>query len=394
MIRAEQVMNGALVEPFVEQGEVGKTAVFWAPWWLAAGENAPEWQNRQPIFTATSLDGGVVQQLTTPWGTHVGGVWQQVPTAVGNQYELTAEGQAWSSEDSLPGRLLEAADPNLQIGVDPSGGLDPESPLIAWSKLVQPLGHWETMRLAVTAQAAVLTIYLKSAPSLPKRQQAVFWRNVVLRPIGPHKRSVNIVGAGDTHMVLEPEQPQPGEQVSVLVSSTRRPGVTALWVRDPAGALTAVSPQSQTRDGDRTVWRYQLDVEAVGLYELRFTATTGARLLALRLLRVEREVQLVPSSESRYRRVYVLLPPTADEQWLLAAARGGFNGRFTIGFSADDAGVGELAERYVLAVNPHHWPELLTENWFQQRYPGVRLTAVVANKPADLEAWLRNWVAE
>jgi hypothetical protein len=122
----------------------------------------------------------------------------------------------------------------------------------------------------------------------------------------------------------------------------------------------------------------------------------GARLLALRLLQVAREVQLVPSNAPRqhYRRVYVLLPPTADEKWLLAAARGSFIGRYTIGFSADDAGLGDLEQRHVLAVNPHHWPQVLTEAWFQQHYPGAEFTAVVANNPADLEAWLQNWEME
>ena len=100
----------------------------------------------------------------------------------------------------------------------------------------------------------------------------------------------------------------------------------------------------------------------------------------------------VGSPRTAYRRVYVLLPPTADQKWLLAAARGGFVGRLTIGFSADDAGLGDLEQRQVLAVNPHHWPQVLTEAWFKQHYPGVAFTAVVANSPDDLEAWLKNWV--
>lgn len=117
-------------------------------------------------------------------------------------------------------------------------------------------------------------------------------------------------------------------------------------------------------------------------------------MLSLRLLQVARDVQLVPSDASRlaYKRVYVLLPPTADVHWFSAAARGGFNGRFTIGFSADDAGIGDLGEKQVLAVNPHHWPDVLTGVWFKQHYPGVSFTAVVANKPEDLEAWLKDWL--
>jgi hypothetical protein len=34
---------------------------------------------------------------------------------------------------------------------------------------------------------------------------------------------------------------------------------------------------------------------------------------------------------------------------------------------------------------------VLTASWFQQHYPGVKFTAVVANQPEDLEAWLKNW---
>ena len=33
--------------------------------------------------------------------------------------------------------------------------------------------------------------------------------------------------------------------------------------------------------------------------------------------------------------------PLADQKWLLAAARGSFDGRYTIGFSADDARIRE-----------------------------------------------------
>ncbi|MEM7113325.1 MAG: hypothetical protein AAF614_12895 [Chloroflexota bacterium] len=391
MARTDLLVNGGLGEAFAK-GDMGKTAVFWSPWWVKPAANGPDWQNRQPVYDAYELDNTIVQQLSTPWGTHVGGLWQQVPTALGNQYELTAEGQGWSSEDALPGHMLEGADPNLQIGVDPTGGLDPKSPLVVWSDPKQPLGRWETLRLTIESEAAVMTVYLRSAPSLPKRQQSVFWRNVDLRPIGPHKRAVNIVGAGDTHITVEPEQPEPGQAVTVLASSTRRLTGCELWLQDVEGAFTAVSSQGTTQDGERTVWRYQIEPNEAGLYELRFVGEGGARLLALRLLRVEREVQLVPSSRTTYQRVYVLLPPTADQAWFVAAAKGGFNGRFTIGFSADDAGGTDLPERHVIAVNPHHWPDVLTENWFQQHYPGVNFTAVVANKPADLEAWLRAWI--
>jgi hypothetical protein len=395
MARSDLLLNGKIGEPFYAFGDDRQlsTAVSWRAWWLSAAEGDPGWKNRQPVFSETTMDNRLVQQLSTPFGTHVGGLWQQVPSAPGNSYELTVEAQAWSSDDVTPGSQVEASDVNLQIGVDPTGGLDPESPLVVWSEPAEPLSRWETIHLLAEAEASIITVYLRSAPSLPKRQQSVFWRNAFLRPIGRHKRSVNIIGTGDTHILLEPENPHPGETMSVTISSTREHQRVGLLVQDPAERRTAVTPLGRTLDGERFVWRYEFKTEADGLYEVRFVGDRGARLLALRLLQVARDVQLVPSDASRlaYRRVYVLLPPTADVNWLLAAARGGFNGRFTIGFSADDAGIGDLEQKRVIAVNPHHWPDVLTAVWYKQHYPGVAFTAVVANKPEDLEAWLRNY---
>lgn len=396
MSKGELLINGSLGESFHPVGGDNQqvTAVGWMCWWLPPHTDDPNWKNRQPAFSNFTIDNRPVQQLSTPWGTHVGGVWQQVPAAPGNRYELTVEAQAWSSDDAMPGSRVEASDVNLQIGIDPTGGLDPESPLIIWGPAAQPLSHWETLHLTADAETATITIYLKSAPALPKRQQSIFWRNAFLRPIGRHKRSINIIGAGDTHIMLEPEHPYPGETIRVTVSSTRLHKQAELLVMNPDDEKTAVSPQGHTLDEDRHLWRYQFQTQQDGLYDIRFVGDKGARLLALRLLQVARDVQLVPSDASRlnYNRVYVLLPPTADINWFTAAARGGFDGRFTIGFSADDAGVGDLGSKHVIAVNPHHWPEILTASWFQHHYPGVKFTAVVANKPDDLEAWLKEWL--
>jgi hypothetical protein len=395
MARTELLTNGRIGKPFHPHRDDKQliTAAGWAPWWLDPAPGSPDWKNRKPVFSAYTLDDGLTQQLSTPWGTHEAGLWQQVPSVAGNQYELSVEGQAWSSEDAAPGSRLEASDVNLQIGIDPTGGLDPTSPLIVWSEVAQPLSRWETLRVQSEAEAAIITLFVKSAPNLPKRLQSVFWRNAFLRPIGRHKRGVNIVGLGDTHVSLEPEQPRPGEPITAVVSSSREHKFVELIVARPDDTWSKVVAKGRTVDEDRYLWRYQFSTDLDGLYDIRFVGDFGARLLALRLLQVARNVQLVPSDSARlnYRRVYVLLPPTASQKWVLAAAKGGYDGRFTIGFSADDAGIGNLENRHVLAVNPHHWPEVLTASWFQQHYPGVKFTAVVANQPEDLEAWLKNW---
>lgn len=88
----------------------------------------------------------------------------------------------------------------------------------------------------------------------------------------------------------------------------------------------------------------------------------------------------------QYERTYVLLPPGSSAAWAQAAVEATWDEtRYTIGGSADDAGIGDLDERRVIAINPHNWPGALTlEEFFQQYYPEVEYVSVVAATPEEL----------
>lgn len=93
-----------------------------------------------------------------------------------------------------------------------------------------------------------------------------------------------------------------------------------------------------------------------------------------------------------YARTYLLLPPTADASWALAAVQGTWDRiGLTIGGSADDAGVGDLDDRTVIAVNPEAWTDHLPgaeegslAEFFENTYPGVSLVPFHAASPKDL----------
>lgn len=71
--------------------------------------------------------------------------------------------------------------------------------------------------------------------------------------------------------------------------------------------------------------------------------------------------------------------------------RGSFDTQRTVGFSADDAGIGNLEDRRVIAVNPHHWPNELTADWFEEHYPGTRFYSLIAESPEEMSIKLRRW---
>lgn len=94
-----------------------------------------------------------------------------------------------------------------------------------------------------------------------------------------------------------------------------------------------------------------------------------------------------------YSRHYLLLPPGANWDWVLACRRYWETFQVTIGSSADDAGYGPgLAERIVTAINPGGWPSDL-QAFFTQYYPGVRYDPILASTPQELARALERRVA-
>lgn len=95
----------------------------------------------------------------------------------------------------------------------------------------------------------------------------------------------------------------------------------------------------------------------------------------------------------QYNRTYILLQPGADKEWVKAAADGAWDtNRYTIGGSADDAGIGDLDVRNVIAVNPSAWGPgddgQGLAGFFATYYPGIAYSTIVAATPAELAAAL------
>lgn len=87
---------------------------------------------------------------------------------------------------------------------------------------------------------------------------------------------------------------------------------------------------------------------------------------------------------TEYERMYVLLPPDVDVAWATAVILATWDEyRYTMGGSADDAGIGDLDVRRVMTVNPHKWPGDLFE-FYQRYYPGIMYNRVYARTPAEL----------
>ena len=82
------------------------------------------------------------------------------------------------------------------------------------------------------------------------------------------------------------------------------------------------------------------------------------------------EVDTMTRGEPRvqYNRVYHVLDQNASIEEFVAVARQAYEARETVGFSYDDAGIGDLEQRTVVLHGTH--PENITD-WFQEHYTGA-----------------------
>ena len=57
--------------------------------------------------------------------------------------------------------------------------------------------------------------------------------------------------------------------------------------------------------------------------------------------------------------------------------------RWTLGFSADDAGIGSLDDKSIIAINSHEWGPNLTQ-WYSINYLGCEIEKMDITTPGQL----------
>ena len=187
------------------------------------------------------------------------------------------------------------------------------------------------------------------------------------------------------NIAFQPAEPTAGEQVQATV--------TANVTFDNVG-LAVTAPNGQAVPVNRVPgagWRWTFTPADAGTYHVAFTAGTQ------RPAEVDLVVQPRPAQpvwglpREQYERTYVLLPPGAGREWVeaIVSTSKWQQSRWTIGGSADDAGIGALNIKTVIAINPALWGDDLRA-FFQRYYPGTRYLTVEAATPQELKTRLEN----
>ena len=214
--------------------------------WATSAESG--WQDRRPetrqvqrgdaeIAAALGVyEGNGAFDAYKGWSTFSVSLYQTVGNIQpGSTLRLTAFGRIWScnnnqvnEDDCLGGRVESNTSASFRVGIDPTGGNDPNSGNIVWSSPIAPYSGFQQASVEAVATGSSVTVVLNARMELPARHQHTFWDGAsltvvtggagapgapaqptatpvpqlapVVYPQGPREDGsvVHVVGSGDT----------------------------------------------------------------------------------------------------------------------------------------------------------------------------------------------------
>jgi hypothetical protein len=346
------------------------------------------------------------------------GLMQRVYVGKGNKVRLDAFGQCWSNDKQFKeaynecytnahcsagigpieffrlreNMLPETGDPwndaahnmYMQIGIDPQGRLNPYAGGIVWGNGAHSYNaHHPLPSVTATAESDYVTVILRSKSKWAFKNTDAYFDDVSLiivdEPVPPPPED-------EIEVYIRSAIPRVGDTITAVATShTELSNVTLNMVIDGKDFPLDIADSGEDDDG--YFWSASFTVNDEGLHTITAECDTCSDTMSFEVL-----AKLPGRGDPRvqYERTYVLLPPNAGADWAAAVAAATWNKhRYTVGGSADDAGIGDLDKRRVIAINPDRWsgPQTL-EDFFAQYYPGAIYEPVYADTPEQLKRLL------
>jgi LysM repeat protein len=224
----------------------------WQPWHIDRNPATDdEWRNRPPVYEpaapeSVSIDdsnrdnfrvrSGSNAQLyynNTFWA-HDGGVYQQVSgIASGTELRFSVYAYIWSSTFDDREISENPGDVAIQVGIDPSGGENPESPNIEWSiPISNQYDAYREYSIITTATSDTVTVWVRSTVGFPALNTYIYLDDAVL--------------AETVSNVVFTSTPQPtatdGDDGGIIATSTTAPTNTT----QPTATTAATNTQAPT----------------------------------------------------------------------------------------------------------------------------------------------------
>lgn len=229
----------------------------WKPWWVKERPTDvnPEFKPAERNVGGNRVrSGDRAAQYFSFWSTHKAGLRQTVTVPANSVVQFTIWGHAWLSEsdDSL---TSEGGTPNMQIGIDPSGGSNPFSPNIVWSGFKQAFDTYQPFSIQVQAQGDKVTVFTFSAPSVNPnspdygfKHTDVYWDDAALVVVGAGAAPPPPAPPPDAGDVGDASDDPPSDPAPAAAAPATQLGIDPTATPDAEGII-----YSEVKPGD-SIW--------------------------------------------------------------------------------------------------------------------------------------------
>ncbi|MEM9774264.1 MAG: hypothetical protein AAF902_06760 [Chloroflexota bacterium] len=187
------LLNGDFEEGYrqVDGYDTAWIAVGWEPFAITSDLDIPNNPNGSPpVYLASdsssattnrALTGTRSQMWRTNYSAAFAGVYQRVPISEEATVRLSAWTYGWSSTGDDPSISQNAAWMRQRIGIDPTGGTDPNSEDIVWSPAAQYLDTWGELSVETKSEAEYVTVFLSAYPNFVLPNNEIHYDSARLR---------------------------------------------------------------------------------------------------------------------------------------------------------------------------------------------------------------------